>query len=79
MPQLSFGEAQAYRIVVAGSVPAGMRDCLGSLKVTAENAQTTLEGEVHDQVELMGVLKTLYQLRLPIVSVWSITDPNRKK
>ena len=74
MSQLSFGEAQRYRIVVAGSVAASARDCIGSLKVTAENAETALEGEVHDQAELMGVLNTLYHLHLPILSVRAVID-----
>ena len=34
-----------------------------------QESVTTLEGRVRDQAELMGVLNSLYELHLPILSV----------
>lgn len=33
------------------------------------SAVTTLEGSVIDQAALLGILNTLYELRLPLISV----------
>jgi hypothetical protein len=33
------------------------------------NVITTLEGQVRDQAELLGVLNTLYELHVPLLTV----------
>jgi hypothetical protein len=35
---------------------------------------TTLEGRVRDQAELTGVINSLYELHLPILSVQNLTE-----
>jgi len=50
-------------------------DRLGGFVITsAEDAEygstvTTLEGSVLDQAALLGILNTIYELRLPLISV----------
>ena len=64
----------SYRIVVQGRLEELWSDRLGGLKITIHTQQenctlTELSGEVLDQAALFGVLNTLYDLRLPLVSV----------
>lgn len=64
----------AYRIEVEGEVPESWSDRLGGMLITAhrrkdQTTMTTLIGRVADQAELAGVLNTLYELHLPILSV----------
>jgi len=63
-----------YRIVVQGRIEASWIDSLEGMSVygaTGETgeAMTILEGELVDQAALVGVLNTLYGLRLTIISV----------
>lgn len=72
-------QSASYRITVRGTLPAGWSDRLGGMRVTTEvrpgeRPVTTLVGELHGQAALSGVLDTLYQLHLPIVSVSLLDD-----
>jgi hypothetical protein len=63
-----------YRIEVEGEVPESWSDRLGGMRITTrqrknQSTVTTLTGRVSDQAELSGVLNTLYELHLPILSV----------
>ena len=64
-----------YRIQVQGYLDGTWSDRLGDLTITvnsepANGAQaTTLTGRLRDQAELIGVLTTLYDLHLPLLSV----------
>jgi hypothetical protein len=63
-----------YRIEVEGEVPESWSDRLGGMRITTrqrknQSTVTTLTGRVRDQAELTGVLNTLYELHLPILSV----------
>jgi hypothetical protein len=63
-----------YRIEVEGEVPESWSDRLGGMRITTRQSKnqstvTTLTGRVRDQAELTGVLNTLYELHLPILSV----------
>jgi hypothetical protein len=63
-----------YRIEVEGEVPESWFDRLGGMRITTrqrknQSTVTTLTGRVRDQAELSGVLNTLYELHLPILSV----------
>lgn len=47
---------------------------MGDMKITGEisrdgNPRTLLSGPIRDQAELMGLLNTLYELHLTILSV----------
>jgi len=59
-----------YRIKVRGSVPESWIDRLGGMRIVAGSSTvTTLEGRLPDQAALMGVLDTLYELRLCLEEV----------
>lgn len=63
-----------YRIRVQGIVEESYIDCLGdmSIEVIKRNDQapvTTLVGRVRDQAQLMGILNSLYELHLSLLSV----------
>jgi hypothetical protein len=63
-----------YWISVQGHIPATWCDCLEGMGITqssleAEPPLTTLLGELSDQAALAGVLNTLYELHLPLLTV----------
>jgi hypothetical protein len=64
-----------YRICVRGRLDASWSGRMAGLRITAdsdpEGPLSTLEGEVRDQAELTGVLDTLSDLNLTLVSVHS--------
>lgn len=70
----SMKDQAIYRIRVAGRLSASYSGQLEGMNITetsfndGEN-QTVLVGRLSDQAALYGVLGTLYELRLPIVSV----------
>ena len=60
--------------MVQGRLEEWWSDRQGGLKITIHTPQedctlTELSGEVLDQAALLGVLSTLYDLRIPLVSV----------
>jgi hypothetical protein len=64
-----------YRITVEGVVPESWIDRLGGMEiVSVTSAATVLEGRLPDQAALSGVLDTLYQWRLPLLKVSSLTQ-----
>jgi len=70
-----------YRIEVEGYVDESWSDSLGSMSMTTRKREdqstvTTLVGRVRDQAELSGVLNTLYELHLPILSLEMLEDIN---
>ncbi len=71
-----------YRICVRGRLDASWSDRMAGLLITAnsdsEGPLSTLEGEVMDQAELAGVLDTLSDLNLPLVSVESLPAPRNE-
>jgi hypothetical protein len=72
--QIPFDSPATYQISVQGRIDSswsdrleGMTICLAT--VEAGSRVTTLEGELRDQSALAGVLNTLYELHLPVLSV----------
>ena len=68
-----------YRIRVQGRVDNRWVDRLGGMTVTAEAyddqaAVTILEGHLPDQAALSGVLNTLYEMHLPLLSVDNLDE-----
>ena len=74
-PSISgFDRPATYRIDVQGSIPVTWRDRLEGMAITesfarAEPPVTTLVGEVADQVALAGVLNTIVELHLSVITV----------
>lgn len=71
---VSLGQAAVYRIVVQGVLADERLDRLGGLRLQAGprehgGSTTVLTGRLTDQAQLIGVVNTLYDLRLPILVV----------
>ena len=69
-----FGQPATYCITVGGHLDESWADRLGGMTITSRSSgdqgvMTTLEGRVRDQAELSGVLNTLYELHLPLLTV----------
>ena len=63
-----------YRIRVRGRLDSKWSDRLAGMTVTTKGGRdisetTTLEGQLLDQAALTGVLNSLYDLKLPLISV----------
>ncbi len=64
-----------YRIEVKGDVPANWSGRFGDMQIFAPSLSeatskvTFLQGKVSDQSELSGILNSLYELHLPLLSV----------
>jgi len=72
--QISFGGSAEVRIQVRGTVPPDWIERLGGLSVEASGGKepdpmTVLAGRIADQSALMGVLSTLHDLHLPLISI----------
>ncbi len=73
-PYLTFDSPAAYRIRVSGRIAPNRSDwfqCMAIRRLShgKEPVVTLLEGELLDQAALAGVLNTLYELHLPVLSV----------
>ena len=74
-PQIVSGKPACYRIAVQGFLDQKKwSGRLGGMQIACQQqddqqAVTVLNGEVQDQAELIGVLNTLYQMRMNILSV----------
>ena len=69
-----FDRPGKYHIRVKGFLDESWSERLGGLRITAGSLEdqgpiTTLVGEVRDQAELAGVLNSLYELHLTLLSV----------
>jgi hypothetical protein len=64
-----------YRIEIQGDVPSNWSDRFGGMKLFASslndetNKVTFLQGKVRDQSELSGILNSIYELHLSLLSV----------
>ena len=70
----SFNRPGNYRIRVQGFLDKKWSERLGGLRITTsktgdQKSVTVLQGQVSDQAELAGVLNTLYQRHLTLLSV----------
>ena len=77
---IPFDRPAPYEIRVQGKIDPDWSDCLAgmTIRLTAEEAcppVTTLMGELGDQAALAGVLNTLYELHLPVLSVLCLSYP----
>lgn len=71
---LRVDQPASYCIRVIGYLDENWSDRLGGLKINSSSQEgkrtvTTLSGPIVDQAALFGVLKALYDMRLPLVSV----------
>jgi len=80
-PRLMVGSPAVYRISVAGRLDPALSDCFADMRIESGEGETgdaegvtTLIGRLVDQSQLAGVLNTLFERRLPILSVESLLD-----
>ena len=67
-------ESATYRIRIQGALDEQWSDCLGGMSISTNRGEehevvTTLIGQLCDQAALVGVINTLYDMRLPILQV----------
>ena len=77
---IPFDHPVTYQINVQGRIDPKWSDRMAGMKIRNSSDQTnppitTLDGEVSDQAALLGVLNSLYELHLPIISVLILEDP----
>ena len=70
----TIGSPATYHIQVVGQLDKNWSHRLGGLKISSTHVEdqrviTSLHGKLIDQAALFGVLMTLYDLRLPLLSV----------
>ncbi|MFN8379693.1 MAG: hypothetical protein U0452_13585 [Anaerolineae bacterium] len=78
-PVWSFDQPALYQICVQGKVPQMRRDLLDGMSVTVVqqhggDPMAVLVGELADQVALEGVLRTLFEMHLTVLSVSRIRE-----
>ncbi|MCK5486959.1 MAG: hypothetical protein V3V51_02595 [Desulfobacterales bacterium] len=69
-----FDRPGKYRISVQGLLDESWSERLGGMRITASSLKdqgqvTELVGQVRDQAELAGVLNSLYELHMTLLSV----------
>lgn len=72
--KLTLDQPATYQIKVPGHLAASWSDWAGGMTITVESEGegqpiTTLTGIVVDQAALQGLLRRLYSLGLPLISV----------
>jgi hypothetical protein len=72
--KLTLDQAATYQIKVPGHLDESWSDWAGGMTITLESGDdgpptTALTGVVADQAALQGLLRRLYSLGLPLISV----------
>ena len=78
---LKLWTSATYRIQYQGGVSDFFRNSFSGLRITSfqredQSTVTTLVGRMRDQAELTGLLNSLYELHLPIISVHILSEDN---
>jgi hypothetical protein len=73
------GTPATYCVKVNAHLDPGWSERLAGMKITTKKQKdgssvTTLTGQVRDQAELMGVLNSLYDMHVPILTVEILKD-----
>jgi hypothetical protein len=77
---IPFDRPATYQIKVQGRVDPNWSDLMAGMAISLANCEgkplvTTLQGELSDQTALHGVLNSLYELHLPVLSVLCLSHP----
>jgi hypothetical protein len=82
-PRLFLDKPAVYRIKVPGSLDEGHSGWVGGMTVTTEYDEVDLPATTltaaFDQAALLGFLRQLYSLGLPLISVVCIEDQQTLK
>lgn len=78
--RIAFDTSATYKIRVQGFLDDRWSDRMGgvAIRVDSQSGQapvTMLSGQLQDQAALVGVLNTLYDLGLPLISVECLDCP----
>ena len=78
-PGFTFGGSGLYRIVVQGLLDPSDTNRLSGMTITTHRDEgqppiSTLTGLLKDQAQLSGVLNTLYEMHLTIVTVQALGE-----
>jgi hypothetical protein len=81
LEELNFINEAEYKIIVQGELGQEWTDRLSNMHIVVDKAnpkkiQSLLTGKISDQAALSGVLNTLYDLRMTVISVNLIADKN---
>jgi len=76
---IPFDQPATYQICVQGRIDPTMSDLLGGMTISpdtveADHTVTSLCGELSDQAALAGVMNTLYEMHLTIISVKRLNE-----
>jgi hypothetical protein len=77
--EISFRKPAVYKIELQGELNESFTERLGGMQINVSRAQgtkpvTILVGQINDQAALSGILNTLYELHLSIMSVNILKD-----
>jgi hypothetical protein len=79
---LKFSTPATYVIVVKGFLDESWSERFGGMRITNEVSGSVspvaeLAGEVRDQTELIGMINSLYEMHMPLMSLNFIDDVNK--
>jgi hypothetical protein len=77
--EFGFQKPAVYKIKVQGEINGSLANRLGGLQINvnrskANTLETVLIGQINDQAALSGLLNTLYDFHIPIISVNMLHD-----
>jgi hypothetical protein len=80
----NFCAPAAYSIHVEGLLDESWSDRFAGMKIKTNERKnlppvTTLNGQLTDQAELLGVLNSLYNLRITLMAVERLDEPSTRK
>ena len=74
----SFSKPAIYQIRVLGKVPPSWSERLSGMDLSYKNkksgVETTLIGKMSDQAQLSGLLNSLYELHMSVLSVEKLNN-----
>ena len=80
---LKFSSPANYRICVKGYLDDSWSDRLVGMTIdnqvpSSESPVAALSGQVRDQTELLGLLNSIYEMHLPLVSIELVNGESDK-
>ncbi len=76
----SFSKPAIYQIRVLGKVPSSWSERLSGMDLSYRNkksgVETTLVGKMSDQAQLAGLLNSLYEIHMSVISVKKLNSKN---
>ena len=75
----SFTKPAIYKIVVQGKIDNKLSDILLDLQINVEKADgqkyySTLIGKINDQAALSGIMNTIYNMHITVISVNMLSE-----